>query len=686
MFKLAIDVGGTHTDALVFDGNQGLLEFKTDTTPQDLRIGVFKACEKIAEHYGVSLKELLERIESIIHATTVSTNAVIQRKGAPVGMITTAGFADVVELRRGRRDTGLNVRVEFPRPLVPRYLRLEVKERMSHEGKIVTALDEESVRKAMEKLDREKIQSLAVAFLHSHLNPVHEKKAAAIIAQEWPDVEISLSCDVLPQIGEFERFSTTVLDAYVAPLVRSYLISLDERLRSDGFKGRLLIAQSNGGVATPEAVAQRPIWTIGSGPCGGPVSALYYARSVLNTRNVIATDAGGTSFDVTLIANGEIGTTTDDWVADQRIAIPMTRIHSVGAGGGSIGWIDSLGVLRVGPQSAGASPGPACYAKGGEEPTLTDAALLLGYVNPDYFLSGERRLEVTRATKAIEQRIAKPLRKSAVEAAEAIFRVSVANMSSAIREKVTREGYDAREFCLVAGGGAGPLVAAPIAQELAIRDVLVPNVASCMAAFGWLRSDIQYDFSHSMMIITVADPAQVDLEKITRLYEEMESDAVRMLKLQKERFDIYRSVEMRYDGQFRESEIPMPRKRLTARDLASVIQSFHKRHVELYTFSMPDRPVELINYRIKIVMETSKPKLEKRPVKTQPAKNMVKGSRNCFFLGRFHKTTIYDGNKLKPGHKIAGPAIVELAATTLVLPPGFKSTVDKLNGFHVQRR
>ena len=417
MYNIAVDIGGTHTDAVVMDNQGHIWTYKTASTPEDPSIGVLNCCIKAAKDFSISLNQLLGRTEIFINSTTIASNTLIMESGAKVGTIITEGFRDIIEIRRGRRETGFNFMVEFPKMLSPRYLRVGVKERMSYKGEVLSPLNKDDVLKAVAKFKKYGVESVAVTFLHSHVNPVHEKRAGEIVAQEMQGVPISLSSDVLPLSGEFERFNTTTVDAYVAPQLQGYLSLLEKRLRDSGLQGKIFIAQCNGGVAAPEVARKRAIWSMGSGPCSGPLASLYYGKNV-NASKLITTDTGGTSFDISLIVDNDYFVTTDTWINDQRIAFPMVDVVSKGAGGGSIAWINQAGVLQVGPKSAGADPGPCCYGKGGEEPTLTDADLVLGYLNPDYFLGGETKLDVSLAQKAIMDKIATPLGLSLVEAAK----------------------------------------------------------------------------------------------------------------------------------------------------------------------------------------------------------------------------------------------------------------------------
>lgn len=670
MYRVAIDVGGTHTDGIAVTDGGVIRMAKADTTPYELSEGVVHCCAKLGKELGESLEEFLSRTELILHGTTVGTNAVLQNREPKVGSLVTRGFRDIVELRRGARETMYNLKVPYPQPLSPRHLRVEVDERTSHKGEVLQELDEQSCRRAVRLLRERGAESVAITFLFSFINPAHERRAREIVLEEWPQAYVSLSSDVLPQIEEFERFSATLLDAYIAPSMGGYIKRLGQALSASGFKGRLLIGQANGSVATPEIVLNRPVWTISSGPAAAGPAALYCGE-LFDTGNVISADMGGTSFDVLLVVEGEAQVSTDEWVGPYRLAVPIVKVRSIGAGGGSIAWLDRSGVLQVGPHSAGAVPGPACYGKGGDSPTLTDADVVLGYLSPNNFLGGERSLDVERANAAIEGKVARGLGLDVRQAAAGIVRVAVHSSAEAIRRECLDRGVDPREFLLVAGGGAGPVHGAMIAEELEIPRVLVPAVAPAYCAFGWLRSDISLDFVRSK----VMPMEKSALALLNQIYEEMEAEARRTLGGK----DVVmrRMVDARYYGQFRETEVEVPGGVLGEAELGGIEQSFHQRHEKLFKFSVPGMELEFINYRVKATLGTQKVQVPKSAGAGSGLSAARRGERECVFGDKVVKATVYLGEKLRPGDTLAGPAIIEERITTVVVPPSFKCTLDE---------
>lgn len=674
MYRVAIDVGGTHTDSIAVNGRGELFIAKAETTPDDLTRGVLASCGKLADQADQTLEEFLAETEVFLHSTTVGTNAVIQAKGPKVGSLVTQGFRDILELRRGVRDTLYNLKVDFPPLLSPRYLRAEVRERICHSGSVLDPLDEQGCREAVRLLNARGAESIAITFLFSFLNSAHEKRAREIVHEEWPEVPVSLSSEVLPRIEEFERFSTTVLDAFTAPSVGAYLKRLNEKLHGQGFKGRLLIGQANGSVATPEVVLKRPIWTLSSGPAAAAPAGLYFG-GLSRSKNIISADMGGTSFDVLVTIDDEAQVTTEEWVGPHRLAIPVVKVRSIGAGGGSVAWLDAAGVLRVGPQSAGAVPGPACYAKGGQEPTVTDADLVLGYLNPGNFLAGDRRLDQELAEKALGDKISGPLKVSLVEAASGIIEVLVHQSAEAIRRECMEQGADPREFTLIAGGGAGPTHAALIAAELGISDVVIPNLAGAYCSFGWLRSDMVLDFVRSKVMAS----AQADLPWLSGTYREMEEEAKDIFG--NDKVALQRLVEARYYGQFRETEVEVPAGQLGPKEIATITEDFHSRHERLFHFRVPEMELEFIHYRLRATLMMEKPQLQPRRGEKSGVSQAQTGVRECFFGKQSFQTPVFTGRLLGSDDTIKGPAIIEEGITTVVVPVAFICRVDQFGNY-----
>ena len=685
MYRVCIDVGGTFTDCLTLDDQGNLQEFKSPTTPQDPSLGFLTCLAKAARHYNQSVASFLADVQLLIHGTTLATNTLINENGAKTGMITTKNFRDVIEIRKGYkniRTSMYNVFVPPYKPLVPRDLRLEVEERTLYNGEILTPLNEAELRQAIARLKEKEVQSVAICFLHSYANPQHEQRAAEICKASFNGAYVTASHDILPVWREHERFSTTVVSAYVGPVVERYLRALEKRLRDSGFHGNLLLMLSSGLVETLEHCIPRAAFLIGSGPAAAPAGALYLGKA-LDHQNLLSIDMGGTSFDVGLIRQGEIPTTTESWIGDERVAIKLVDIHSAGAGGGSIAWIDSLGLLRVGPQSAGAEPGPACYGKGGARPTVTDVDVALGYVPADYFLGGEIPLDMQRATEAVKS-VAAPMNMSIPQAAQAIFTTVNSFMADQITEVSTRRGYDVRDFTLVVGGGAGPIHAAFIADLLGISTVLVPSVAAAYSAFGMFAMDIGRNFARSYF--SRAD--HIDLDRVNRLFLEMEQEALegfRSMDVRPDEILFYRTADIRYIGQFHEVEVEVAAGKISADEIQTALQKFNERHEELYTFKMPWKGVELLNFRLRAVAPKAPFHLHELAPGSADASAALKRHRSCWFNGQRVETPVYDGDKLLAGNQFHGPAIIEESTTTVVIPDSFSCSVDQWKNYVLRR-
>jgi N-methylhydantoinase A len=613
MYRVSVDVGGTFTDCLVLGEEGELKQFKSPTTPQDPSLGFLACLEKAAKDFRRPLAAFLADVDLLIHGTTLATNTLINENGAKTGLITTKGFQDVIEIRRGYKNiraSMYNVFVPPYKPLVPRRHRLEVEERVLDSGEVLTPLNEEETRTAVAKLKEAGMESLAVCFLHSYANPQHERRAAEIAREVFNAPRqargvvspsnhggyVTASHDILPVWREFERFSTTVVSAYVGPVVERYLNALVKRLEESGFKKNLLLMLSSGLVETVAHCVPRAVLLIGSGPAAAPAGAAYIGEST-GRRSLISIDMGGTSLDVCLIRDGEIPTTTESWVGEERVAIKMVDIHSAGAGGGSIAWVDSLGLLRVGPHSAGAEPGPACYGRGGKEPTVTDADLLLGYVPADFFLGGEIELARDKAEEAVKK-VTQPLGMTVAQAAQAIFTTVNSFMADQITEVSTKRGNDVRDFALVVGGGAGPVHGAAIAELLSIPAVLIPSVAAAYSAFGMFAMDVGRNYVRSY----ICGAKHIDIEKVNRLYGEMEAEAVagfRANGIAAAEILFRRSAEMRYGGQFHEVEVELSGAAFTAQQLEATVNEFHRQHEKLYTFRMPWKAAEFLTFRLR---------------------------------------------------------------------------------------
>ena len=688
MIGVTIDVGGTFTDCLVMDGDGGLSQFKAPTTPEDRVKGFMASLEKAAHGAGKDVREFIAGVDFIIHGTTMATNALLTEQGAKVGMITTEGFRDELEIRRGFkniRTSMYNLAVPPYKPLVPRYLRIPVRERTLYTGEIETPVDISSANAALDKLEAEKVTAVAICFLHSYANPENERKVAALARERFgAKVYVTSSHEILPVSGEYERFSTTVVSAYIGPIVSDYLLALEQRLSAMGFKGSLMMVRSDGLVQSAAHSRREAVTLINSGPAAAPTAAHFFGR-LLGVDNLISIDMGGTSLDASLIRKGEIPTTTESWVGDERVAIKMVEMHSIGAGGGSLAWIDSLGLLRVGPQSAGSDPGPACYGRGGDRPTVTDADVLLGYVPTDYFLGGEITLDAERSRLAI-RKVAEPLKMTESHAAQAIFRIVNSLMADQVIELSTKRGYDVRDFALIVGGGAGAVHGAHIAELLGIPSVIIPKYAALYSALGMFAMEVGREYSLSYLART----DKVDLEQLEGLYRGLMEKAVADLEeshVAASELVSTRTAQMRYVGQFHEIEVPLPDAFRSAEDIQSVAESFHARHKELYTFDLRSRGIEFRTISLKATVRRSRDlKLVPVPRGGADPRAAWKRTRPCLFGDDWVETPCYEGARLLAGNVIPGPAIVEEQATTIVVPETFVCTVDASGSYLLKRR
>jgi N-methylhydantoinase A len=678
--KIGIDVGGTFTDFLLIDEDGKTEVYKVLTTPYDPSEGVFEGLNNMAENHSLSLKEFLENVDLIVHGTTITTNAVITGEGAKTGFITTKGFRDCLNLRRGMRKDQYNPKQSPPSPIVPRHLVIPVEERIDVDGKEVTPLNKEDVLQAVELLEKSGVESVGVSFLFSFFNPSHEKEVKNTLLERLPNLYISLSSEVLPQVRVYERNSTTALNAYVAPVLSRYLKSLQERLHEHNFRGVLLIMQSNGGVMSPEFAMRFAVNTLMSGPAGGPVAGLFYTSNH-GLNNLITIDMGGTSFDVSMVYDGAPTITKENEISGHFVGVPMIDIHSIGAGGGSIAWIDAGGILRVGPKSAGADPGPICYGKGGEEPTVTDSNLLLGYLDREYFFGGRIKLDVEKTEKLMKERIADPLGLSVEESSYGVYRVVNSNMADAIRVVTVQRGYDPREFALVVAGGAGPLHAGMIAEELEIPLIIIPRESSVFCATGMLISDLRHDYVRTYS----AGIENIHLDTINDLFSEMRASGIKTLKqegINEKDIQINYSVDMRYVGQFNEVEVPITvESRMSSETLQEMVDRFHELHDTLYGYSMAGAPVETINLRVSALGKTTKPQFQTMAYGGEDPSEALKSTREVFLEGERIEVRVYDGLKLTNGNLIEGPGIIEQPTTTILVPSSYDLMCDSYGNY-----
>ncbi len=678
-FRIGVDVGGTFTDFLVAADEGEARIYKTSTSGANPAEGFFRGLEKAAADNAMSLSEFLAQVDVIVHGTTITTNAVLTGTGAITGFVTTHGFRDVLNMRRGLKERQFE-KYAAPEPLVPRHLIRTVKERVTVDGAVMTPLDENDILAAADYFRKQKVEAVAVSYLWSFRNPAHEERTREILQRELPDIYVSLSTEILPQIRVYERHSTTALNAYVGPVLTNYLIRLEKELTEQGFAGTLLIMQSNGGVMSPQVAQRFASNTLLSGPAGAPQAGIFYGAGN-HCSDMITVDMGGTSFDIALIKDRTPTVTQDGSIGEHRLASPILDIHTIGAGGGSIASVDAGGLLAVGPASAGAQPGPACYGRGGKLPTVTDADLVLGYLDVESFEGGELEVDVDAAQAAIEQYVAKPLKMDLVAAAKGIYDVVNANMAAALGVVSVQRGYDPREFLLIVAGGAGPIHAVPIARELEIPLILVPRESSVFCAAGMLISDLQHDYVRTY----AHDIDHVSREDLGRLYQDMSEVAEQTLAdegISGDRVDMRFSADLHYVGQFNEVEVPVAAAlSMSAVDLEAVVEAFHQRHDTLYGYAMRGTPVELINLRVSARGITVKPELMHGAAAPESQDNEQLKRRPVFFDGEFIDTPVYDGLRLHSGNLISGPAIIAQPTTTIVVPPDYKLSCDEFDNY-----
>jgi len=675
--RIGVDIGGTFTDCVVIDEESSIHTFKELSTPKDPSIGLYNVIHKAAAHFNKSLEELLGGLDIFCHGTTVATNTLLTGTGAKTGLILTKGFRDTLEMRRAHKENIWDLYLPVPEPLVPRHLRLGVTERIDSSGAVVAALAEEDVLKVCQIFKREGVEAVAVCTLFSFLNDKHEQQIRARAQKELPDAFFSISSEVLPQIREYERMSTTVANAYVGPKLTVYLSNLEKKLKSDGLKRAFYVTASNGGVMTVDTAIRHASATLLSGPAAGAVGAVFFA-GLLEQKNLILMDMGGTSFDVTLINSGQLTLSTEGEIAGYRVAKPMIDINTIGAGGGSIAWVDRGGMLRVGPASAGSDPGPVCYDMGGMKPTVTDANLILGYLNKDYFLGGEMKVNNEKAASVLEAEIAGPLGMSVLEAASGIFRIINQNMADATKVVSIQRGFDPREYALVSAGGACSIHACKIAEEVGSHSVIVPEAASVFCALGMLESDIRLD---NVKTYNAFIPG-IDLGDFNNVVDQVEAVALAELLqegVEKERAHLLRFLDMRYVGQHHEVTVEIPSGcPIGEHHVEGIAQSFHAAHERLYTYSTPENPLEIMNIRVTAVGSVQKTGLRARCEKVMDSSSALKGTRQVYFeeAHGYHDTPVYDRNLLGQGVYIDGPAVIEERITTVIVHPGWGLRID----------
>ena len=683
--RLGVDIGGTFTDATLIDEATGDVRIcKVSSTPDDPSRGFLEAVERILREAEVAPAD----VGYVVHGTTVATNAIIEGKLAPTGFITTDGFQDMLEIARQIRPSLYDIHFQKPKPLVPRYRCFGVPQRLDAHGDVVVPLDEDALRGTAEALKREGVESLAVCFLHSYVNSDHERRAGEILSAALPDVRISLSADIAPEFREYFRASTTIINAGIQPIVARYLDRIESRLRESGLLAELLIMQSSGGVFTFAAAAEKPVYMVESGPAAGVIATSFLGET-LGHRNLISFDMGGTTAKTGLIQDGTPGVTKDYEVgsaasssehgakaAGYPIRTAVIDLVEIGAGGGSIAWVDGGGVLRVGPQSAGADPGPAAYGKGGREPTITDANLVLGRIDPHNFLGGEIELDVEAARTAIEERCGQPLSMDVVEVAHGIVEIANAAMTGALRRISVQRGYDPRDFVLVGFGGAGPLHANRLADELAIPETMIPMSPGIFSAMGLLSTDLKHDYS-STLVRRLDQIVADDLSQEFKGLEAQGRSALDRDRVDEERMQFLRQMDLRYVGQSYELTLSIDDPNLDAEEVQRVAARFHGEHERAYGFSAPAEPIELVNLRLTAIGRIAKPSLRQLAV-GEGASHALLTTRSVYFAesGGFVDCPIYDRYRFRAESVIDGPAIVAEMDSTTLIHPDYRARVD----------
>jgi len=659
MIRIGIDVGGTFTDLVAVDERGRVAIAKAASTPRDPSEGLLDGLALLAAELGTDLRGLLARTERIVHGTTVATNALLERKGARVALLTTEGHRDVIEMREGLKDDRYNLRMPPPAPLVERALRLGVRERVGFDGGVRRPLDRRSLAAALARLERARVEAVAVCYLHAYRNPRHERETGRAVTRRRPGLYVSLSSEVLPQIKEYERVWTTVVNAYVGPALSGYLTSLATRLRAQGYRGEVLIMQSHGGVAPIRESARLAAGAVLSGPAGGIAAGRHVAR-LTGRGDLVTFDMGGTSTDIALLQGGEATLTGEKTVGLARVALPALDIHTLGAGGGSIAWVDAGRILRVGPRSAGADPGPAGYGRGGTAPTVTDANLVRGLLDPGNFLGGRIRLDVAAAQRAIAP-LAKELGTEALAAAEGIARVVNTNMAEGIKLVSVRRGVDPRGFTLVAFGGAAGLHVTEVARLLEIRRVIVPSMAAVLSAWGMLATDLRYELVRSH----VSDVRRLTAAALRRVFASLEKEGRGRLGRFDGPIDVRHALDMRYGEQIFEITVDLAGVDLARADLLDEIAArFHRRHEELYAYSAPGQEVVIVNARVAVVG-----RLPALPADEAVAtgRALAPPARRRVWLGGWTEIPVHRLDALPAGHEVKGPALFESATTTVLV-------------------
>ena len=683
-YRIGVDVGGTFTDFLLVrpDGRSSLA--KLPTTLPDPSVGVMQGIDALASAEGLPTRAFLAETELIVHGTTTADNTLIEMNGATTGLLTTEGHRDEIDIRRGFKEEIWDAAYPPPAPIAPRRRRFGIPERLDFRGLVVRPLDEDAVRRAAVRLRKQGVESIAVSLLYSFVNPAHELRVRELVVEECPGARISLSHEVMPTAPEFERTSTTLVDAYVGPRVERYLRRIQTALCDGGYRHDLLLMQSNGGIMTADFLSKRAVAVLGSGPTGGVAAACDTAARA-GVPDFIAIDMGGTSYDVCLVRGGTPSVKSFwNWQHRYLIGLPMVEMHSIGAGGGSIARVRA-GAIAVGPESAGADPGPICYGRGGQRPTVTDANVVLGYLNPEALCGGEFKLKTEGVREAIQAEVGDPLGLDPVEAAHGIFRIVNANMANAIRRVSSQAGLDPRGFSMVVYGGNGPVHAGMQAEDLGIRQLIVPKTSPAFSALGLLIADYTVDAERSY----IAPAGSAEPDRIGRLFAELEAQAERELGIAgiaPSEIERHRTLCMCYPGQTFDMPVPAQTSggRMSRADLQRTTDRFHDLHEELHAYAVRDEEPVIRAVRVRAVGRTPSPVPAPAPRAAASLASALAGRRPALFHGRFVDTPVYDGERLGVGHRLEGPAIIEERFTTIVLYPGHRAELDPAGNYRIE--
>ncbi|WP_024333961.1 hydantoinase/oxoprolinase family protein [Desulfotignum balticum] len=695
------DVGGTFTDAAVIDENGEMRVFKSPTTHDDYAKGIIGALNLAAEYWNQPMAEFMASCSLIdagvlTHGSTIATNAVLEGRVDKVGMIVTKGHRDVLLWREGPVKDPFDFQLDYPEPYIPRYLTLPVEERINAEGGIETPLNVEEVKKAVLQLKEWDVKAIAICLLWSVANPIHEQQAAKIAKEVWPECEVVISSVVNPCIREYRRWVSTAMDASLKRIISTYTKNLNDRLRELGFKGEVGMLNSSGGVSNADEISARPLYSIDSGPALAPIAGRKISEADLGIKDVVILDMGGTSFDVSCVLGGEVSVTREAKIGWEIPGISRVNVHSIGAGGGSIAWVDSGGMCRVGPKSAGSNPGPACYNWGGTKPTVTDANVVLGYIDPDYFNGGRMQLHKNFAEKAIKEHVADPMGLSIEEAAFTIWTTVNANMVAAIKEITIWQGIDPRDYVMVSGGGAGGVHTIPLADGLEMKKILIPKTAGALSATGGIFSNVVSENSRSFYTET----REPDFEQINLLLKELAQEATdffdrnniaenareyRFYMEGRYPFQVW-EIPIRIDGYMKKGFI------LDEDGLKKMVERFHEEHDRMFAVKEEDAYVECIFWRVEAVGQRkeilAKQIITEVKANEEPAENALMGKRKAYFrdLGGMVETNIYQGDLLTYGNRIYGPAIIEEDTTTISILPGYEAKVTKFSTYFIKKK